>query len=487
MKLISINIQNFRSLESVKFSIEPVDNGFTYTLIGVNESGKSSFLKIVSAVTNRDDILYDKDFFDVEKPVIVELNYQLENQDRKNLDKKLVELGFDKKMLDLVIIDEISISARVDPEQGASKTITERILFRNNTISDYTLKENKPIIKSDEQEDDLDLEAFFRNNIPKYFRGLAHKIVFWKSESKYLITEQINLNEFAQSPENISIPLLNCFALADVPKENIKELVAKLQDNPAEINNLAEKLGDNVTAHIKNIWKNHPVSIKFQISFPYLFFLVEDEKVKYQSKTVAQRSDGFRQFLSFLLTVSAEKATNKFTNVLLLLDEPETHLHPRAQEYLMDELIAITKGAEKNIIVYATHSNHMIDKNHIERCFRVTKSENNRTTLERIELGKTTYAEVNYDVFEIVDSDYHNELYGYLEAEYPDMLNSLPKNLNWFNVSKNKNEKVSLPTYIRHSIHHPENTRNKKFNEGELKKSIKALRKLKIEANNKTG
>ncbi|MDA0208487.1 MAG: AAA family ATPase [bacterium] len=56
--------------------------------------------------------------------------------------------------------------------------------------------------------------------------------------------------------------------------------------------------------------------------------------------------DGFCQFISFLLTISAESATNQLSNSLLLLNEPETHLHPQAQEYLKDELIKITRNDE---------------------------------------------------------------------------------------------------------------------------------------------
>lgn len=482
MKLTSINIKNFRSIDDITFEIHSVDSGYTYSLIGVNESGKSSFLKAVSAVLNNEEIVYDKDFLNPNFPINITLNYQLTLDEEKNLANKLVEFGFEAELLGFVKIKNIAISAKFNPTPNTQKEVLEHVDFENIIIKQYTLQNGKPIKQEGEQEqEDLNLEAFFENSLPNYFRGLAHGIVFWKSDSKYLVTERINLTSFASSLDNISIPLVNCFALAEINKENIQSQINKLQDNPAEINNLAERLSDNVTAHIKNVWKNHPIKIKFQISFPYLFFLVDDEKVKYQSKTTAQRSDGFRQFLSFLLTISAENATNNLADTLLLLDEPETHLHPRAQEYLMDELIEITKGVGNNVVIFATHSNHMIDKEHIERCYRVSKNERDKTMLQRIELGKTTYAEVNYEVFDIIDSDYHNELYGYLEAEHKDALHNLPLEKTWWNEKKKNEEKVSLPTYIRHSIHHPENTKNKKFTEKELKKSIELLRGLKQE------
>jgi hypothetical protein len=121
----------------------------------------------------------------------------------------------------------------------------------------------------------------------------------------------------------------------------------------------------------------------------------------------------------------------------------------------------------------------MIDKDHIERCFRVSKQSNRKTKLEKIELGKTSYSEANYEVFGIPSSDYHNELYGYLEDVAKSKLDVLPKNKKWKNKKKQTTEDVSLATYIRHSIHHPENTQNIKFTPKELQDSIEQLRKLK--------
>jgi len=168
-----------------------------------------------------------------------------------------------------------------------------------------------------------------------------------------------------------------------------------------------------------------------------------------------------------------------------LLDEPETHLHPQAQEYLKDELIKITRNEENNIVFFATHSNHMIDKDHIERCFRLSKQANRKTKLDKIKLGKTSYPEVNYEVFGIPSSDYHNELYGYLEDIEKSKLDSLPKTKKWKNKKTKATDNVSLATYIRHSIHHTENTTNAKFTAGELAESIKTLRGLKYGNNKK--
>lgn len=238
-------------------------------------------------------------------------------------------------------------------------------------------------------------------------------------------------------------------------------------------------MSDFTTQHINELWPEHPITITFQISDKKISLLIEDNGIKYNPKTASQRSDGFKQFLSFLLTISVENKGSELENTILLIDEPETHLHPPAQINLLKELIHISSNDKKNIVFFATHSNYLIDKNSLNRNHKVIKENNKNTTVKKIEKKTTTYSEVNYDIFGILNNDFHNELYGFIEAEDKSKLNSLVKDKKWFNSKTNKEIDVSLSEYIRHSIHHPENDINKKFTDKELKKSIEILGELK--------
>ncbi len=479
MKLKSILIENFRCLEDVEFNIAKISGSYTYTLIGINETGKSSFLEAISLI-DEGEALYPLDFLDEKKAINIYLNYDTDSQDLTKLKKALSEKGLDKKIVNEVEIEELCINVEFKPIENTTRNQNDYVIFKKSIFSKFTLQESNAVLKNpDLEQDDFDLEEYIKDNISDYFWKRSHKISFWKSSNKYLINEPIDLNAFLENPEDTSIPLFNCFGLAGL--DDIKSEIEKIKTTPAEISNLQEKLSDKVTLNIKKVWPNHPIKIKFLINNMHLSFLIEDEGVKYQAKTTSQRSDGFKQFISFLLTVSAENTTQQLYNSVLLLDEPETHLHPQAQEYLRKELIKLSKNKNNNIVIFATHSNYMIDKNHLDRCFRVTKDQEAKTNLERIERNKSTYSEVNYEVFEVPTTDYHNELYGYLEVKGLELLNTLPKNRIWLNEKSGKTEKVSLAKYIRHSIHHPENTSNTKFTSRELLKSIKILKKLKYD------
>ena len=480
MKLEKIKIENYKSIDNLEFEISEVNNSYTYSLLGINESGKSSFLKAISLIDN-DDINYPQDFFSDSKPVKITLLYSLTDGNLTELKKELTtKYKFSKELLDKTIINSIQISIEFQPTTTKAKTIEQAITFETEVFSDYTLKEKIPTKKGKEENEleDFNLSTFFEQELDDYFWGISHHVVFWKSSPEYLILDEIDLLKFSNTPKEVSIPLLNCFILAGISKESLKTEIAKL-NSPVTINSLQSRLSELTTEHINKVWPEHPISITFQINNNKISLLIEDNGVKFQPKTTGQRSDGFKQFISFLLTISVENFNGELSNTILLIDEPETHLHPPAQINLLGELIKITSNSNNNILFFATHSNYLIDKNNLDRNYKVSKRKNLETSINKIEKKTSTYSEVNFEVFGIETSDYHNELYGFIESEEKSLLEGLKKTMKWKNAKTKKEYNVSLSEYIRHSIHHPENELNKKYTDKELSQSIKILRELK--------
>ncbi len=498
MRLAEIKIKNYRSIEEQVFILEEKNKSFTYTLIGINEAGKSSFLNAISLIDGG-DVVYPRDFFDEKFPIEVSLKYLIEEKDSKTFKEELEKKITDKTVISQIGITHVEVGVVFMNTPDLKKQNFEKYTLVKDSISGYFL--NGPAVekKIEGQEvEDLSVQKLLELNFPQYFYKNSHFITFWKSDPKHLIGESINLDIFAPDPEKVSIPLYNCFLLAEV--EDIQAEILSIKTDVSRRQNLVDKLGDSVTAHIKKIWPNHPIKIKFNINNMMIEFLIEDDDVKYKTKTTGQRSDGFKQFISFLLTISAEHSNNSLNRSLLLLDEPETHLHPKAQEFLKDELIKITKNNKNNnIVIFATHSNYMIDRECIGRCYKVEKKENKKTVVSKIEGNTSSYAETNYDVFEIPTTDYHNELYGILQeksgkyviADFDDYLDSkgISKDKTYNKVTKEKKiepSKTTLPTYVRNMIHHPENPHNQKYSQAELEKSIKNLIKVKTEYSKKT-
>lgn len=416
MQLQQITIENFRSIERITFVPEKINESYTYTLLGINESGKSSFLKGIS-LYDSSDITYPIDYFDRSKEVIIEFKYAIETADIVEFKKEITsKFTIPDEILNSIFISDITIRRGFPASTANTPTVSELFKLKTQKFANFFLNGNA--IQSKTANDstvlDFDLRQFIAEYFPNYFWNNSQQVVFWKSTPEYLILDEIDLTTFANNPEKTSKPLLNCFLLAGFKKDNLVKEIEQLS-NPVNRQSLEDKLSDHVTNHINNIWPAHPITIKFNINNNRLAFLIEDNDVKYSPKVTSQRSDGFRQFLSFLLTLSVENKKKELYHTILLIDEPETHLHPQAQLNLKNELIQITENNTNNIVFYATHSNYMVDKDNINRCFKVEKEKNHKTKLHKIESKNTSYSEVNYEIFDIVTSDYHNELYGFIE------------------------------------------------------------------------
>lgn len=452
------------------------DTTYTYGLIGVNEAGKTSILKALAlkdGLKNErgESLPLARDFKDKTKPVEIEYSYGLERKEQQEAKDYLVS-NAPSTDISKVDFSDITYTAYFDfdkPSQAMESVVVKSI--------------------NDENEHKADIEDHLINFIsPK-----THESIFWTAEDRYLISQPINLALFAMTPDDISIPLKNCFALAGiVGADAIKSRIALITES-TEREQLENELGEKVTEHITTAWPKHPIKITFNISDGLINFHVHDLHTKGKAKTADQRSDGFRQFVSFLLTISAQNSNEELSNSILLLDEPETHLHPQAQEDLLRELVKITQNKRNNLVFFATHSNYMIDKKDLSRNYKVFKKPNKKTEREKTEILRfgekaSTYASVTYDVFEISSTDYHNELYDRLRADYGEENKKDAVGITEFDngffvqtkklkleypVKKEKN-KATLPTYIRNCIHYPKN-QDKDFSK-QLTESIELLR-----------
>lgn len=90
-------------------------------------------------------------------------------------------------------------------------------------------------------------------------------------------------------------------------------------------------------------------------------FKVEDKTMQGKSRFfgIDQRSKGFQWFFNFTIKLKFNtRYKNSPSGAIYLLDEPGSYLHSSAQEELLHELKRISKN---NIIIYCTHSQHLLD------------------------------------------------------------------------------------------------------------------------------
>ena len=195
-------------------------------------------------------------------------------------------------------------------------------------------------------------------------------------------------------------------------------------------------------------------------------------------------------FLETLASLSGEK-------IIVLIDEPELHLHPSLQEKFTEYIIEFS---EKNQVFASTHSPYFFKNclNNDQIKLMVTKASKNQVAIEDAgaQLGlfpwSPSWGEINYSAYDLPTVEFHNELYGYLQEKegqysikeiesYFSQTKGIPQSKKWIKVvgtKKQSLEDVTLMTFIRNSIHHPENTLNNAYTPEELKFSIQEMIKL---------
>ncbi len=133
-------------------------------------------------------------------------------------------------------------------------------------------------------------------------------------------------------------------------------------------------------------------------------------------------------------------------------------------------------------VIITTHSASLVKALKFEH-LRLIRFDNNIKTIENILPNRLPYPslnEVNYLAFSEVTEEYHNELYGYieLEGEMNNYRNGKSR-MSYNKLGRNRtiiSQNVVLTDYIRHQIHHPENTNNSRFTHQQLSESISLMR-----------
>ena len=182
----------------------------------------------------------------------------------------------------------------------------------------------------------------------------------------------------------------------------------------------------------------------------------------------------------------------------LLLDEPETSLHPRWQRQIINLIreIADENGQIPQIFL-ATHSEKVLEsliENKNALIIRLYKKEGviHHESINQMSLilPKVTFAELDYVIFGIESFEYCSELFDYLEwildakgnhkvdrtIQRSEFYDEKIHFKEWQSDIPSKDPTLTLPVYVRNYFHHPKDRIAP--TKGELIESIELLKKV---------
>ncbi len=383
MELKEIEIYNYRSIKEQSIKFEELKWKKCMILVWINEWWKSNILNAINTININPD--YDKDCNKEAKNTLdtiwisytfsctkeeLELNKYLPEDLCKSIKIKYVFKWFE--------IWKTSGESRTNiyidvPEKILSEFLCDKEngnIFKKEKVYSWVDKLTRENISSLAPDYEFlsvqKLEDYIDEKVS--YEPLMPKIIFRKSASEYLINNKINLNEFKENT-SLSIPLRNIFNISGYT--NIKEVIENMWNDVWARKELWDVLSEKITAYINKIWPEHKIKLEVNIeeSLNCNVNVIDNDNSK-KRFTMEQRSDWFKQFISILLNLSIENAEWKLKNCVILLDEPEVHLHPSGIKYLRDELLEI---ANNNIVVLSTHSIYMIDKTCLNRHKKIEK------------------------------------------------------------------------------------------------------------------
>lgn len=442
MKLDKIKIVNFRSIEDLELDF--YNN--SRVLVGINEAGKSNILKAAALLS--DEIKYENDdirqesfedgrvlesfvefFFTFNKEQIDSLKDLLAditltiNTDpsillhnnksityselcklkgacsyKVDMFKKEAEckfLAFNNPH-EYKVCDTLKLVSTQCPEDYAVEINGENVL-----LNEYSLIDTENLDSSLIPEEYLtpckisDINKILRENVSEIFEQYKPETIYWRFVKENLLPNKVKLDEFEKDP-NSCIPLKNMFELADY--DNIEDSLEEARVRTNGIKNLLTRIAETATKHFNSIWNEYD-DVKFELSLngEYIEPSIKDV---YNNFGLAQRSDGFQRFITFLLMISIKVRHNSLKNALLIVDEPEISLHPYGAKFLRDEL---SKIAENNYVLYSTHSPFMIDEKEIEKHYRICKEKEKTIALKTNESNymdeEVLYNAIGYSIF----------------------------------------------------------------------------------------
>ena len=167
-------------------------------------------------------------------------------------------------------------------------------------------------------------------------------------------------------------------------------------------------------------------------------------------------------------------------SVVYAIEEPETSQHPDLQRALIQALISLSEASHTQIML-TTHSPEVVKQLKFENLLLISgQAASDMKRVVARELPYPSLNEVNFAAFDESSFEYHNELYGYIEEQGQLAAYRTGKTFMHYNQANRGGgitpKQVVLTEYIRHQIHHPENTHNRGFNDTELRQSIEDMR-----------
>jgi ABC-type Mn2+/Zn2+ transport system ATPase subunit len=407
MKIRAFKLQNFRGIHKTRINVSDESPGNVITLIGLNESGKTTILEAISHFVTEDEDTANlvgtvhkkskpQDLIPKHKKaaftgqISVDTDIALEADDIESVRA----LAFSRFGLQL---DVASLERKIDVERRYNFVDSNFTTTGNLWTISFDLKKPKEKkykkysgINPETREVWLTLVADLRERLPRivyfptflfdfpdriYLEGSEDEINLYYSQ---VIQDVLNKAEGGISVQKHIVERVKRLRGAyPTPATFLSHLFGL--DEKSQIDAVTARISNEMSRTIFGAWNailgkelfDKRVQVDWAIdgeknNVPYLQVSIIDGQSRY---ALSERSLGFRWFFSFLLfTQFRTKKSGDRANIFLF-DEPAANLHSKAQMKLLESFSKI--AVDNTYIIYSTHSHYMVNPEWLEKAYIV--------------------------------------------------------------------------------------------------------------------
>jgi predicted ATP-dependent endonuclease of OLD family/succinate dehydrogenase flavin-adding protein (antitoxin of CptAB toxin-antitoxin module) len=499
MKIKTVRVENFRAYKNeTTFELNDLN-----VIVGKNDIGKSTILEALDIFfnENKGTIKIDKDdvnkkckaegntetkisvvfeelpealTIDATNPTTLESEYLLKSDNTLEIVKKYPNAGKEKVFIKANHPTNAFCSdllLKKNPE--LKKLLTEGIECEDKTKNATIRKALWNHFSTDLQLNEIEIEIAKLDAKNTWEQLKKHMPLYslFQSDRKNSDGDSEVQNPMKLAVEEILKNAELRESLNKVAQEVEKKLIEVSNKTLEKLNEMNPEIAESLTPIIPS-----PESLKWADVFKSVS-ITGDEDIP-----INKRGSGVKRLILLNFFRAEAERRQRETNVpsiIYAIEEPETSQHPNHQRKLIQAFIELSK-TEKTQVILTTHSPAIVKMLDFEHLKLIKDGEEKEViNIERSNLPYPSLNEVNYLAFGESNDEYHNELYGFIESE--EMLATYKQEKTTMLYKRQlrsgiREEQKILSEYIRHQIHHPENTENNRFTNEQLQESIGEMR-----------
>ena len=403
MKYTKFTINGYKGIPKIELDLSKKPSSNIFTLVGLNESGKTSILEAIylfkNSVTKEDahTLIPKSRQHAFSGDISVEAELELEDEEIASIEALL------KKKYKFHLTNS-SKTVKIERRLKFEKSVTVDNNNWNENFWTLVLQGKTKNAKNPKNLFDWKREAW--DNIVSLIKSKYLPKILYYQDFLFKFPEKIYLEQFEnEGAEQKEYRAVIQDILDSIDKSlTIEEDLLKRMNNKTEksykdaLNQLLLKMSSKLNDKILEEWnsifegaQSKEVDISYDSENDNTKHFIE-LKIKQGSDaySINDRSLGFRWFFSFLIFTAFRKSRSSDPGeTLFLLDEPASNLHQRSQQKLLQSLESIVSDCK---LIYSTHSHHLINPKWLAGTYIVR---NKAINYENPEEAATTETDIN--------------------------------------------------------------------------------------------